>query len=79
MAVHFYTSEFVRSHNRTPRGRGSWAFRFETLLGEVVEDCWFTPGSTTYAEAKKLAAARVAQHCATRAFYGTTLDVVVLP
>lgn len=43
----FSTSQFVLSHGRAPKGRGSWAF----VVREVSREPVFTP-SMTYAEAK---------------------------
>ena len=53
--VRFHTCEFEFSQGRSPRGRGSWAFFFSDEERRI-EDVWFTPGSTTYTDAKKLAA-----------------------
>jgi len=57
------TREFYRSHQRTPKGAGCWAFRFGGYLGDPA----FTPGSEpvfapstgtgTYGEAKRWAIA----------------------
>lgn len=49
--VEFELREFLCSHMREPRGRGSWAFRFPGS-----EEAWFTP-SMTFSEAKKAAKA----------------------
>lgn len=46
----FSTSEYQFSHGRSPRGRGSWAFEFP---GTDLPTFW-TPGGTTYTEAKAL-------------------------
>ena len=43
------------SHGKAPRGRGSWAFSFNG--NEDIDSLFWTPGHTTYAEAKKLARA----------------------
>ena len=51
--VEFNTREYEFSHGRTPRGRGSWAFFFDRSM--PVDQAFWTPGSTTYAEAKKMA------------------------
>lgn len=50
--IEFNTSEYTMNHGAMPRGRGSWAFEFP---GDKTP--WFTPGSTTFGEAKKLARA----------------------
>ena len=50
--MEFNTSQYKRSHGKTPRGRGSWAFFFDRSMR--IEDVYFTP-SCTYAEAKKFA------------------------
>lgn len=52
MKIEFSTRQFVRSHMREPRGRGSWAFNLGT------GDVWFS-SSMTYAEAKKAAKAEL--------------------
>ena len=46
--IQFHTREYVRSHFKEPKGRGSWGFR---IGGEVH----LSP-SMTYAEARKWAA-----------------------
>lgn len=56
MAIYFDTREYERAHGHTPRGRGSWAFFFGGT-SKYAEAAWFTPGSTTYGEAKRLARA----------------------
>ncbi len=54
-AVEFSTSEYEYNHGAKPRGRGSWAFAFD--CNEKPEALFWTPGSTTYGEALKLARA----------------------
>lgn len=54
--VTFNTREYEFSHGKKPRGRGSWAFFFDDKTNNVADAFW-TPGSTTYAEAKKMAKA----------------------
>lgn len=49
----FNTTDYQMAHGHNPRGRGSWAF-FPTRNARV-EDAFWTPGSTTYSEAKKMA------------------------
>lgn len=56
--VDFDTRSYERTYQHAPRGRGSWAFD----LGDGVP--WFTPGSTLYGEAKKLAKAEIARRVA---------------
>lgn len=63
--IEFNDSEYRFSHGAAPRGRGSWAFLFPGAA-----EPWFTPGSTTFGEAKKLArieAQRRFSHAATGA------------
>lgn len=55
MAIDFNTRDYELSHGKSPRGRGSWAFFFDRSM--QVGTAFWTPGSTTYAEAKKLARA----------------------
>lgn len=50
MATTFDTTPFVRSHNKQPKGLGSWAFAPEA--DSDVNDMYFSP-SLTYTEAKK--------------------------
>ncbi len=54
------TSEFVFSHGREPKGRGSWAFGFGVKHPNVCnpEECrWF---DGTYAQARRAAVAAAA-------------------
>lgn len=53
MTIYFNTRDYELSHGHSPRGRGAWAFFFDRST--QIEDVWFTPGSTTYSEAKKMA------------------------
>jgi hypothetical protein len=64
--VAFNDAEFVSSHCRAPRGRGSWAFALKRNAD--CTDVWFAPGSLTFAEAKRAAVAHV--RAAAVAFYG---------
>ncbi len=58
-AFSFSTCEYEYNHGAKPRGRGSWAFAFD---GKEQHDALFwTPGSTTYGEAIKLARAEAAR------------------
>lgn len=60
--VTFDTNPFVASHGTHPRGRGSWAFG--TVRNPDVcndDQCWFSPGGMTFAEAKKWAKREVAR------------------
>lgn len=47
-AIEMETIEFERSHGRTPRGRGSWAFSF--MQRPDIDDILWTP-SMTYSAA----------------------------
>jgi hypothetical protein len=51
------TFAFERSQGRKPRGRGCWAFTFDSTSYRDVSEVWFAPGSMLYQEAKKLAVA----------------------
>jgi hypothetical protein len=70
--VYFDTWQFEFSHNRKPRGRGSWAFE----LRQGDEGVKFFQG--TYTEAKSQAAAW-AKSVAAAANYEGELDLEVLP
>lgn len=50
--IEFNDNSYRLSYGFAPRGRGSWGFYFPED-GEV----WWTPGSTIFSEAKKLARA----------------------
>lgn len=63
------TREYELTYGKTPRGRGSWAFFFDG--DEDALKAFFTPGSTTYKEARKLAIAEAAKRGATRIEVGT--------
>lgn len=56
--LRFDDRDFRFSHGKAPRGRGSWAFGF----GSVVDGdaAWFAP-SGTFAEAKKAARAEASR------------------
>ncbi len=49
MTVRFENSEYFRSHFRTPRGRGSWAFS-KSAKADVSE--MFFSSSMSFSEAK---------------------------
>ena len=54
MKVEFNTTEYVSSHAKNPRGRGSWFFEVEAVDAFEVESGtkhWFTP-SMTFTQAK---------------------------
>lgn len=57
MKVIFNTAPFEYSHQRPPRGRGSWAFcdQYYTNKPEWLDHTVFSPGGMTYSEAKKWA------------------------
>lgn len=56
--IEFTDTEYRFNHGASPRGRGSWAFIFPGPMGKFDDNApWFTPGSTTFGEAKKLAKA----------------------
>jgi hypothetical protein len=54
MRFEFVTAEYEFSHGK-PRGRGSWAFSLDRDTPATA--MYFTPGCTTYTEAKALAKA----------------------
>jgi hypothetical protein len=66
LKVEFDTAPFERSHGRSPRGRGSWAFGL-TPNPDVCNstECFFSPGGMTLAEARKWAREVVADIGAT--------------
>lgn len=49
------TRDYELSYGHKPRG--SWAFMFDKQSYDSVDEVWWTPGSTLYSEAKKLAIA----------------------
>lgn len=51
MAIEIRTTEYRKSHGREPRGTGMWAFAFG---GPNAAPC-FTPGNTSYTDAKRWA------------------------
>lgn len=56
VSVRFDVNEYEFSHGRSPRGRGSWAFDFGAeRFADGCETLFWTRGSTTYKEAKRLA------------------------
>lgn len=68
MAVEFNTREYEFSHGHAPRGRGSWAFFFDRSM--PIQDVFWTPGSTPYAEAKKMARAEAKRRGVDEVFVG---------
>lgn len=64
MTLRFDTSEYEQRYCKSPKGRGSWAFRFN----EGDQEPWFTLGCTTYTEAKRLARAEAAARLANVAY-----------
>lgn len=69
MRVEFNTTEYQFSHGKQPRGRGSWAFAFSR--NAPVEEMFWTPGSTTYAEAKKMAKAEAERRGVSTVYVGS--------
>ena len=60
--ITFDTAAYEASHGKAPRGRGSWAFGTRRNADACNEDeCWFSPGGMTLAEAKKWAKAEAAR------------------
>ena len=55
--IRFNDSEYQFSHGKTPRGRGSWAFSVSREPERSGSAIFWTPGSTTFGAAKKLARA----------------------
>jgi len=72
MKIEFSTRQFVRSHMREPRGRGSWAF--DMGIGEIA----FSP-SMTYAEAKRWAKEELQRRLGERAAAIPVAIIEVLP
>jgi hypothetical protein len=56
--VEFNDTAFQFSHGRSPKGRGSWIFCPYSRRNDndYLDHCVATMGSTTFAEARKLAA-----------------------
>ncbi len=54
--VRVESAEFEFSHGHSPRGTGSWAFRFGSSRAEPT---WI-PGSLTFSAARKIAVAQAA-------------------
>lgn len=50
MATRFDTTPYKTTHNKEPKGRGSWAFA--PTANADAKDMYFSP-SMTYTEAKK--------------------------
>ena len=59
--IEFCTIEYEFSHDKAPRGRGTWAFALDR---NTPPDQMFWTPSCTYAEAKKLAKAHFAKGAA---------------
>ena len=47
------TSEYEFSHGKRPRGRGTWAFTFDTRRYDRIEEVWWTP-LVTWSDARRL-------------------------
>jgi hypothetical protein len=77
MAIYFRTDDYELSHGK-PRGRGSWAFSLkrDPILGHEI---FWTPGSTTYTEAKRLARQHYAAEARRAARLCDHVNVYVLP
>lgn len=56
--VEFDTTQYQFSHGRQPKGRGSWAFFFDK---KMQGEAFWTPGNTSYSEAKRLVKEEVAR------------------
>jgi hypothetical protein len=76
MKVNFNTTEFVASHCRAPRGRGSWAFEVATVDGHLAEGPMEFSPSMTYTDAKKWMRTR-ATEWVNALPYGDASDVTV--
>lgn len=70
MKIEFITDIWEFSHGKLPKGRGSWAFTPHRNCDACHPDVFWTPGNTTYAEAKKLAQIH---------FAGKTEELYVMP
>ena len=54
--IRFETDEYELAYGHSPRGRGSWAFgTTRNADPSNKEQTFWTPGSTIFADAKKLA------------------------
>jgi len=67
MRIDFSNNAYIRSHGRSPRGRGYWAFDFTVRMpnGETRKETWFAQGDLKLTEAKKQARAHalyIAEH-----------------
>lgn len=71
MKTEFDTGLYFFSHQKQPRGRGSWAFEFEDS-----REPWFAPSSLTITEAKKAAVAEAKRRAGPT---GVATTVKVLP
>lgn len=70
MKVEILTEGYQFAHRHAPRGRGSWAFAEDYTAPGDSPDIFWTPGSTTFTEAKRLAK---------KHFAGKARSVHVLP
>jgi hypothetical protein len=55
MSIHFDTAEYEISHDKSPEGRGSWAFQVTEINGHSGESGVFFSPSLTLTDAKKWA------------------------
>lgn len=66
MAIEVVTSDYLLSHGRQPRGRGTWAFSFDGPNVDSIDPRILWTPAASYAEAKKLARAEAAKRGACR-------------
>jgi hypothetical protein len=72
MRVEFNTTEYQFSHGKQPRGRGSWAFFFGPPSDpENFNNVFWTPGNTTYSEAKRMAREEARQRGVSTVYVGS--------
>lgn len=72
--IAFETTPYELSHGRSPRGRGCWGFCPFHLRNDASPDDVLLSPSMTFSEAKKWAAAQVAEHRNNRRAAGLPAD-----
>jgi len=80
LKIEYHTNEYVHSHGKEPRGRGSWAMQvtaIDHLDGEG--EIHFSRGNMTLTEAKKSLKARILTEVWDINCNADVVDIEILP
>lgn len=79
MSIKFYNNAYIRSHGKTPKGTGSWAFQISSINYQDRDGkVHWTPAMTLTA-AKRWVAPYILSEAASYVSDATEIDVEILP